>query len=254
MSYISLNLSFLISAVKKAGNTLTRDFNEIEKLQTSLKGHADFAKAAEERMNKILRIELQKGKPDYAFVSGNAPLPEGNCFAIAPMDGLLNFMHGIPYFAVSVAIIENGNVTAGVIYNPATSDLFFAEKGSGAFKEGYRNHERLRVSGRKELKGALLASTDVSLSTLVAATRNMGALSLDMAMLASGKVDALVSQNNNIETFAAGLLLVKEAGGYVYEYNQKDIRTDYQALILASGNIIAGNAEIAPKLFASIHN
>ncbi len=254
MSYISLNLSFLIAAVKKAGNTLIRDFNEIEKLQTSLRGHADFAKAAEDRMNKILRTELQKGRPEYAFVSGNGPLPEGPCFAVAPLDGTLNFMHGIPYFAVSVAIIENGNVTAGVIYNPATSDLFFAERGSGAFKEGYRNHERLRVSGRKELKDALLASADASLSTLVTATRNMGALSLDMAMLASGKVDALVSQNNSIETFAAGLLLIKESGGYVYEYDQKDIRTDNQSLILTSGNIVAGNAEIAPKIFANIHN
>lgn len=253
MSYISLNLNFLINAVKKAGNTLSRDFSEIEQLQSSLRGHAEFTKAAQERVEKILKIELQKGKPDYIFVSGNQPLPSGNCFAIAPLDGKLNFMHGIPMFTVSVAIIENKQVTAAVIYNPATADLFFAEKGSGAFKEGYRNHERLRVSGRKELKDALVGVSEDIITSKVGGCRNIGVLSLELAMLAAGKLDAIITKNNNIESFAAGLLLVKESGGYVYEYNQKDIRTDNQEAILQSGNLVAGNADIAPKLFATLH-
>ena len=253
MSYISLNLNFLINAVKKAGNTLSRDFSEIEQLQSSVRGHAEFTKAAQERVYKILKVELQKGKPDYAFISGNQPIPSGSCFAVEPLDGIVNFMHGIPMFTVSAAIIENKQVIASAIYNPATADLFFAEKGSGAFKEGYRNHERLRVSARKELKDALVGTEDNVIAAQLIGTRNIGSLSLELAMLASGKLDAIISKDNNIETFAAGLLLVKEAGGYVYEYNQKDIRTDNQEAILQSGNLIAGNAEIAPKLFAMIH-
>ena len=253
MSYISLNLNFLITAVKKVGNSLTRDFNEIEQLQTSLRGHQEFAKAAYERVNKSLRVELQKGRPDFAFVNAGDSLPEGACFAISPLDGMLNFMHGIPYFAVSVAIIENAQVTAGVIYNPATSDLYFAEKGSGAFKEGYRNHERLRVSSRKDLKDALVGAKDTSLAENVAGVRVNGCLSLDMASIAAGRMDVGVYNDNTIGSFAAGLLLVKEAGGYVYETDQKDIRTDNQKAILQSGNLVAGNSELTPKLFALLH-
>jgi len=253
MSYISLRLNSLISAVKKAGNTLTRDFNEIEQLQTSVRGHAEFTKAAIERVTKILRTELQKNNPDYSFVGGKTKLSDGQCFVINALDGSVNFMHGIPNFAVSVAIIDNKQVLASVIYNPATSDLYFAEKGSGAFKEGYRNHERLRVSGRKELKNALIGAQDTSLGVENAGTRCSGCLSLDFAMLASGKLDAIISKGNAIESFAGGLLLVKEAGGYIYEYDQSDIRTDNQQAILQSGNIIAGNAEIAPKLFKALH-
>lgn len=253
MSYISTNLNFLITAVKKVGNSLTRDFNEIEQLQTSLRGHQEFAKAALERMNRSLRAELQKGHPDYAFVSGREVLPSGSCFAVAPLDGALNFMHGIPYFAVSVAVIEKGQVTAGVIYNPATADLYFAEKGSGAFKEGYRNHERLRVSARKELKDALIGAVDGSLADSVAGVRFNGSLSLDLAAVAAGKLEGIISRDNPTEAFAAGILLVKEAGGYVYEYDQKDIRTDDQLAVLNSGSLIAGNAELGAKLYALLH-
>lgn len=253
MSYVSTNLNFLITAVKKVGNSLTRDFNEIEQLQTSLRGHQEFTKAAIDRMNKALRVELQKGRPDYAVVSGAEALPEAPCFAVSPLDGALNFMHGIPYFAVSVAIVDKGQVTAGVVYNPATADLYFAEKGCGAFREGYRNHERLRVSARKELKDALLGAQDCALADSVAGVRPGGALSLDLAFLAAGKLDGVVSRGNTVGTFAAGILLVKEAGGYVYEYDQKDIRSDEQAAVLNSGSLIAGNAELGSKLYALLH-
>lgn len=253
MSYISLGLNTLISAVKKAGNTLTRDFNEIEQLQTSVRGHLEFSKAAEERVSKILRAELQKHHPDYTFADNKDKLPKGNFFVINALDGKLNFMHGIPYFSVSAAIVENNQVVAAVIYNPATSDLYFAEKGRGAFKEGYRNHERLRVSGRKDLKNALIGVKNCDSAIEVAGLRNNGALSLDMAMLASGKLDGLFCQDNRLSEYAAGLLLVKEAGGYTYEYNQQDIRTDNQSAVLESGNIIAGNAELAPKLYKALH-
>lgn len=253
MSYISTNLNFLITAIKKVGGSLTRDFNEIEQLQTSLRGHQEYTKAAIDRMNKALRAELQKGRPDYAVVTEAKDLPATPCFVVSPLDGSLNFMHGIPYFAVSVAVVDKGQVTSAVIYNPATADLFFAEKGCGAFKEGYRNHERLRVSARKDLKDALLGMSDSRLADSVAAVRINGALSLDLAMLAAGKLEGVVAQDSNLGAYAAGVLLVKEAGGYVYEYNQKDIRTADMSAVLASGNIIAGNAELGPKLYALLH-
>ena len=238
MSYISPSLNFLITTVKKVGTSLTRDFNEIEQLQSSVKGHREFTQAAFERTAKGLRAELQKGKPTYAVVT----------------DGLLNFIHGIPYFAISVAVVENGVVTSGVIYNPATSDLYFAEKGQGAFKEGFRSHERLRVSSRKDLPEAVIGLTSVADG--IPAFENVrlhGALSLDLAYVASGRLDAVVSRNNSAASVAAGMLLVKEGGGYVYEINQKDIRSDDLASVLASGNLIAVNANLGKKLYESLN-
>lgn len=249
MSYISTNLNFLMTAVKKVANSLSRDFNEIEQLQSSLRGHQEFAKAAYERMSRDLRAELQKGRPNYAVVAGaeNAP-SEAPYFLVCPLDGLLNFMHGIPYFAVSVAVVENSVVTAGVIYNPATSDMYFAEKGKGSFKEGYRNHERLRVSSRKDMADALVGAKDSALQYSAAGIRINGCLSLDLAYVASGKLDAVVSTDNTPDTIAAGMLLVKEAGGSVYELNQKDIRSDNLAAVLASGSVIAANAVLGQKV------
>lgn len=249
MSYISPSLNFLMTAVKKAGNSLTRDFNEIEQLQSSVKGHKAFAVSAVERTVRALRIELQKGKPDYAVVINNEPQPNAPHFLVAPLDGEVNFAHGIPYFAISAAVVENGNVTSGVIYNPATSDLYFAEKGQGAFKEGFRNHERLRVSARKELDDALIGTTsNAALISFAPNIRIQGSLSMDLTCVAAGRLEAVVSKENTAASIAAGMLLVKEAGGYVYELNQKDIRTDDLASVLASGNLIAANAGLSKKI------
>ena len=249
MSYISTNLNFLMTAVKKVANSLSRDFSEIEQLQSSLRGHQEFAKAAYERVSKGLRAELQKSRPNYAVVIGAEDVPvKAPYFLVSPLDGLLNFMHGIPYFAVSLAVVENDVVTAAVIYNPATSDMYFAEKGKGTFKEGYRNHERLRVSSRKEVVDALIGAKDTALQYSAAGIRANGCLSLDLVYVASGKLDAVVSTENTPDMIAAGMLLVKEAGGSVYELNQKDIRSEDLASVLASGNIIAANAILGPKV------
>ncbi len=248
MSYISTNLNLLMSIVKKAGNGLSRDFSEIEQLQTSIKGHQEFTKAAIDRTLKILRNELQKSRPQYAVVTSADKVPNASHFLIAPLDGEINFMHGIPYFAISVAEVVNGNVVTAVVYNPATSDMYFAEKGNGAFKEGYRNHERLRVSSRKELTSAVVSCKD-GISLSVAAIRNFGAVSLDLAGLAAGKFDGLVSLGNNASDIGAGILLVKEAGGQVLAKGQKDIRDADLGLVLAEGNVIATNAELGKKLF-----
>lgn len=248
MSYISTNLSFLLQTLKKVGNSLGRDFGEIEQLQSSIRGHKEFAKAAFDRMSKDLRIELQKGRPTFAVVVGSEPAPGEPHFLVCPLDGVLNFMHGVPYFAVSASVVENGVVTMAAVYNPATSEMFFAEKGKGAFKEGYRNHERLRVSSRKEIADALIASKDTALVLSAAGVRINGCLSLDLAYLAAGKFDAVVSAENTSDTYSAGLMLVKEAGGAVYELKQKDIRSEDLSLAMNSGDLIAANGSLGKKV------
>lgn len=248
MSYISTNLNLLISIAKKASGGLSRDFSEIEKLQTSLKGHAEFTKAAIERTLKILRTELQKIRPQYAVITKGEKSPDAPHFLVSPLNGEINFIHGIPYFALSIAEVVNGAVISSVIYNPASSDLYFAEKGNGAFKEGYRNHERLRVSARKDITQALICAPE-RLSSHVSGTRNLGSTSLDLANLASGKFDGVISLGNDASEIAAGILLVHEAGGKIMSCEQKDIRTSDYGLVLATGNIVAANAELGKKLF-----
>ncbi len=253
MSYISTNLNFLINTVKKIGNSYGRDYSEMERLQSSLRGQKEFAKSAYSRVCKDIRAELQYHKPDYAVVFAGETAPNAPHFLVSPLDGVVNFMHAIPYFSLSIAMVENGSVICGVTYNPVTSDLYFAEKGNGAYREGFRNHERLRVSNRKELPEALIGAKDYALSSVVDAVKTNHCLSLDLAYLASGKLDAVVSVGNSVDTYAVGLLLVKEAGGMVFEQNQKDIRTEDLKLVMASGNMIAANANLGQALHKVIN-
>ena len=248
MSSISTNLNMLMTVAKKVSGGLARDFNELEKLQTSIKGHAEFTKAAIDRTLKNLRTELQKTRPQMPVITIGEKAPKDAYFLVSVLDGELNFVHGIPHFSLSIAEVVDGQVVSGVIYNPATSDMYFTEKGNGAFKEGYRNHERLRVSARKDLSLALIAA-DSSYASKVAACRNFGAVSLDLANLAAGKLDGVISFDNDPASIAVGILLVKEAGGQVFAKEQKDIRTADLPLVLSSGNIIASNAELGTKLF-----
>ena len=256
MSYLSPFMTLLINAVKKAASPLNRDFSEIERLQSSVKSYKDFVVSAYGKVDRALRTELGRIKPDFPIAVDGQPKPKGSCFVVAPIDGLNNFAHGIPQFAISVAVFENGAVTAAIVYNPASDELFFAEKGKGAYKEGFRNHERLRVSARRELSEALI-STLVSYKSDVAEyiklhdsvvravdnVRVLGAVSLDLACVAAGRLSEI----------AAGLLLVKEAGGYVLDMNQKDIRTENLSLVLESGNLIATNAELSKKVYELVH-
>lgn len=262
MSYLSPNMTMLLNAVKKASGSLNRDFSEIERLQSSVKGYKEFVVAAYGRVFKALQVELGKIRPDYPLVSEVEKLPsKGGCYIVAPIDGLSNFAHGLPYFAISLAVYENNAVTAALVYNPASDEMFFAEKGAGAYKEGFRNHERLRVSARKDIKEALI-STLVNYEKsaaeyeqlhhkIVAASDNVrvfGACALDLAYVAAGKIDAAVSLGNKLAEFAAGMLLVKEAGGYIYDINQKDKRTEDLSAVINSGNLIAVSAEMSKKL------
>lgn len=262
VAYLSPQISLLINAVKKASASMDRDFNEIEQLQSSVKGYKEFVKGTYSKVAKILQTELAKIHADYPIVTETAKLPsKGGCWLVNPMDGLVNFAHGIPQFAISVALYAEGKILEAVIYNPALDCLYFAEKGKGAFKEGYRNHERLRVSARKDLSEALIGTLvsykkenteyDSIQKKIISATDNVrvsGSCALDLASVASGKLDAHVSLNNGLCDYAAGLLLVKEAGGYIYEMNQKDIRSEDLELVLKSGNLVVSNAELGKKV------
>ncbi len=261
MSYLSPNLSLLINAVKKASGSLNRDFSEIEQLQSSVKGYKEFVVASYGKVSKALQVELGKIHPDYPIISDAEKLSGRNCYIVSPIDGLSNFSRGIPCFAINVAVYENNTITAAIVYNPATDNLYFAEKGKGAYKEGFRNHERLRVSARKDLQDALIATLvsyqqdvkeyDSLQQKIVAATDNLrvsGCCSLDLAYVASGKFDGAVSRGNKLADYAAGILLVKEAGGYVYDIDQADKRTENLNLVLNSGNLMAVNNELGRKL------
>lgn len=271
MSYLSANLNMLVGAVKKATASLNRDFSEIEQLQSSVRGYKEFVASALKKVEKNLRAELSKARPTYAYAEEGKPQPKGPHFIVSALDGIVNFAHGIPYFAVSVAVYENGQITAGVIYNPATEECYFAERGTGAYKEGFRNHERLRVSARKELGESMISAKIISttdneaeiagcrkvLSKLVPevnANRNFGAVSLDLAYVAAGKLDAVVGSNNMSSSLAAGILLVKEAGGCILDMAQTDTRSENLDAVLHSGNIIACNANIGKKISDLLNN
>ena len=181
------------------------------------------------------------------------------------MDGLTNFAHGVPYFAISAAVVDNSIPLMGVVYNPATDELYFAEKGCGAFKEGFRNHERLRVSARKELGTSLLSVhygnaelTDYQQlsSTLLhsgCVVRNTGSLALNLAYGAAGKFDAVIGLHSSLSSFMAGVLLVKEAGGLIRDLHTKDVRSENLNEVFMSGNIMAVNPNLSTMLYEVIN-
>ncbi|MDO4161970.1 MAG: inositol monophosphatase family protein [Pseudomonadota bacterium] len=253
MAYISPVLTAMANAVKKATIALTRDFNELEHLQSG-RNDGRFAAHSYEKVEKILKEELAKIKPSFAFVSQkNDAIPaNGNCFLLAPIDGFACFAHGNGSFAVSAALMENGIVTHAVIYSPVYDELFFAEKGCGAFKEGFRSHERLRVSGNKNSEQALIgcsANADLFKKALNLSTTVLvkGSSALDLAYLAAGKLDIAVSSDNLPQTIAAGMLLVKEAGGYIVALGETDVRSEDFNQVLFGGALIATNEALRQK-------
>lgn len=263
MSYLSPNLTNLIAAVKKSAASLDRDFSEIERLQSSVKDYKNFVMNGYNKVERTLKIELSKLRPAYVFAEDNKPRPQGGYFVVSPLSGLMNFVHGIPYFSVTAAICENATTIAAVVYNPARDELFFAEKGMGAYKEGFRSHERLRVSARKEVSEAVIGvsaswhNEAINEYTLLqnkvaasaAACRNFGDPALDLAYAAAGKLDAFAGYALKPSDITAGMLLVKEAGGYIYDINQKDIRTEDLAAVIASGDVLAVNGNLSNKLY-----
>ena len=256
MAYVSPALNVMTAAARKAGRPLIRDFNELENLQITMKGPADFVTSADKRTEAMLIEELSKARPGYGFLGEETGAVEGkdksHRFIIDPIDGTTNFMHGMPHFAISIALEREGQLVAGIVYNPVTDELFSAEKGHGA----YMNNKRLRVAARKEMAPCLfttglpfkgrggraraLAEVDAVLD-VTAGVRRFGSASLDLAWTAAGRVDGYWERDINIWDVAAGILLVREAGGVVSDFAG---RTD----ALTGSEIVSANEYLHPQL------
>lgn len=254
MAYLSPALTLVTGAIKKASVPLVRDFNELEHLQNTARGGRPFAQMAYERTADILKEEFAKIKPGYpVIIRADDSLPaNGNFFMLSPVDGFDCFAHANASFAISAALVENNVLTAAVVCNPVTDETFFAEKGSGAYKEGFRNHERLRVPGSKYLENALIAcSADGALlGSVCEVTKNVvvsGSAALDLAYMAAGKSDAVITLGNAPSSLAAGILLVKEAGGYVFAAGETDVRSENLTKALLSGSIFAAGEPLLKK-------
>ncbi len=250
-------MNVMTAAALKAGRGLKRDFGEVENLQVSVKGPGDFVTIADKKSEKIIFEELSRARPGYGFVLEEGGRVEGadksHTWHVDPLDGTTNFLHGLPIFAVSIGLERDGQIVAGVVYNPATDDLFVAEKGLGAY---YNNH-RMRVAARRDMSDGLIATGIpplakaaihprfkaelASVMTRAGGVRRLGAASIDLAYLAAGRFDGFWERGLKSWDLAAGLILIREAGGYLSD-------ADGGQDILAKGSICAGNEYIQKQL------
>lgn len=256
MALRSANVTVMAQAAQRAARHLVRDFGEVENLQVSIKGPGDFVSAADRRAEQIVRRELERARPGFGFLleeGGEVASESEFRWLVDPLDGTTNFLHGLPHFAVSIALERRGELIAGVIYDPIKAELFAAEKGSGA----YVNDRRLRVSGRADLAGCLIgtgipvldwagreqgfAAQLDAVSDHVAGVRRLGTASLDLAYLAAGRLDGFWEYGLKPWDVAAGIVLVREAGGLLGRLEGDDD-------LLAPGTIVAANASIYPRL------
>lgn len=249
MAIRSANINVMMKAAEKAGRALVRDFGEVEQLQVSRKGPGDFVSNADVKAERIIRRELEKARPDYAFLmeeSGEAgPEDAEGRFIIDPLDGTTNFLHGLPHWAISIGLEKQGEIIAGVIHDPIKDEMFWAEKGQGAFLRD----RRLRVSSRRSLSDSIFATGiphqgigggpeghALFLKRLEkvmahsAGVRRWGTASLDLAYVAAGRYDGFWERGLHAWDVAAGIIIVKEAGGFVtdasgrnYSFDAKDI-------------------------------
>jgi len=245
-------LNVMIKAAQKASRALKRDFGEIEHLQVSVKDPGNFVTAADRRAEETLRQELELARPGYSFLGEEGGRHEGtdktHCWVVDPLDGTLNFLHGIPHFAISIALEREGAIVAGVVYNPANDELFTAERGKGAFL----NDRRLRVAARKRLTDSVVAcalphpsrgdvvltrNEHIAVQEKVASLRRFGAATLDLAWVAAGRLDAYWERGLSPWDMAAGIALVREAGGFVTDLDGGDIT-------LTADGVVAGNDDI----------
>jgi myo-inositol-1(or 4)-monophosphatase len=249
-------LNVMIAAARKTARALKRDFGELEKLQVSLKGPANFVTSADRRAEETLYQELSKARPGYGFLGEEGGHREGadksHRWIVDPLDGTTNFLHGIPQFAISIALEREDSVIAGLIYNPASEELFIAERGKGAFM----NDQRIRVAGRKRLADAVIAcglphigrgdlvlarKETGAMQEQVAGLRRFGAAALDLAWVAAGRLDGYWERDIKPWDMAAGFILVREAGGYISDCDGGDD-------MFAKGHVVAGNEPIQKEL------
>ena len=235
MISISSNLNIMIKAVEKASKSVIRDFGEVEKLQVSKKGPRDFVTKTDKHVEKILIEELSKTKKNYSFLSEEVGSIENkdkdNIWIIDPIDGTTNFLHGIPHFAICLALESKKEIISGLIYDPIKDEMFYAEKNKGA----YLNNQRLRVSNKNLIDECLFSSNHEGVKFSNLNMRYSGCAALDLAYVASGRLDGFFHNKINIWDVAAGALLIKEAGGIVndldkFDQNNIDIRASSGAI------------------------
>jgi len=235
MISISSNLNIMIKATEKASKSVIRDFGEIEKLQVSKKGPRDFVTKTDKHVEKILIEELSKTKKNYSFLSEEVGSIENkdkdNIWIIDPIDGTTNFLHGIPHFAICVALESKKEIISGLIYDPIKDEMFYAEKNKGA----YLNNQRLRVSQKNLIDECLFSSNHEGVKFSNLNMRYSGCAALDLAYVASGRLDGFFHNKINIWDVAAGALLIEEAGGivndlYKFDQNNIDIRASSGAI------------------------
>jgi len=255
MLYSAL-INVMVKAARRAGRSLNRDLGEIENLQVSMKGPANFVSLADKRAEEMIYTDLAKARPGFGFIGEEGGTREGtdktHTWIVDPLDGTTNFLHGIPQFAISIGLSREGTVIAGVIYNPATDELYIAERGKGAFL----NDQRLRVAGRRKLNECVVAcglphigrgGHDVALKEMaalqdkVAGFRRFGAAALDMAYVAAGRLDGYWERNLQPWDIAAGQILVREAGGIVSGIEGHDNA-------LTTKNVVCGNEFVHAEL------
>ena len=245
MLSISANLNVMIKAAEKASKSIIRDFGEIEKLQVSKKGPHDFVTKTDKHVEKILIEELSKTKKNYSFLTEETGAIKNkdneNTWIIDPIDGTTNFLHGVPHFAISIALKSKDELLSGLIFDPIKDEMFFAEKDKGAFL----NNQRLRVSNKNSLEECLFSSNNEGVKFSNLNMRCSGSAALDLAYVASGRLDGYFQKKINLWDVAAGVLMIKEAGGIVKDINEFDINNI---------NIKASSAVINDKMLKNLDN
>ena len=249
MKSISANLNIMIKASEKASKALIRDFGEVEKLQVSVKGPLNFVSNADTKAEKIIIEELSKARKNYSIISeedgSKIGKDKNNIWIIDPIDGTTNYLHGVPHFAISIALKSNNEIISGVIYDPIKDEMFYAEKNNGA----YYNNQRIRVSKKKKLEDCLFATggniSEKNKTNTNIIIRRSGSAALDMAYVATGRFDGYFQKNLNIWDIAAGIIIIKEAGGII---NEIDLSKNNNIKVLAS------NSSINDKLVKNLVN
>ena len=246
MNSISANLNIMIKACEKASKILIRDFGEIEKLQVKKKGPLDFVTNSDLRAEKVIIDELKKAKPNFSILSEEVGYKKNkdteNTWIIDPIDGTINFLHGIPHFAISIGLLSNDEIKSGLIFDPIKNEMFYAEKNNGAFF----NNERIRVSKKNELSECLFATGGKKYNSInEISTRKSGCAALDLAYVASGRYDGYCQNNLNLWDIAAGLIILQEAGGVI---NDIDLNNHKNL------NVIASSPNINDKFIKKITN
>ena len=242
----------MVKACRKASKTIIRDFGEIEKLQVSIKGPGDFVTASDKKVEKILINELQKARPSYSILSeeiGQINNDKSFKWIIDPIDGTANFLHGIPHFAISIGLEHDDEIICGIVYDPIKDEMFVAEKGNGS----YLNNQRMRVSSRSKLKDCIVFTGGPKLESksrelaieeykkfslkILIPIRKLGSASLDMAYVAAGRCDGFWQRNLNYWDIAAGIILVKEAGGFVTDFEGENRYVENKTILATNSRI-----------------